>query len=78
MSPVSVILKWSMTFRIWNYSCPQERGTFSGEIGGFHRSDYEEWCLLGCYAVWLLQEQTFQRNLAAPSSAQRASVASYS
>jgi hypothetical protein len=20
----------------------------------FHGSDYEEWCLLGCYAVWLL------------------------
>jgi hypothetical protein len=22
--------------------------------GGFHGGDYEEWCLLGCYAVWLL------------------------
>jgi hypothetical protein len=21
---------------------------------GFHGGDYEEWCLLGCYAVWLL------------------------
>jgi hypothetical protein len=20
----------------------------------FHGDDYEEWCLLGCYAVWLL------------------------
>jgi hypothetical protein len=20
----------------------------------FHGGDYEEWCLLGCYAVWLL------------------------
>jgi hypothetical protein len=28
----------------------------------------EEWCLLGCYAVWLLQEPTFRRNLAPPSS----------
>jgi hypothetical protein len=24
--------------------------------------------LLGCYAVWLLQEPTFRRNLASPSS----------
>jgi hypothetical protein len=24
------------------------------EIWGFHGGDYEEWCLLGCYAVWLL------------------------
>jgi hypothetical protein len=27
-----------------------------------------EWRLLGCYAVWLLQEPTFQRNLAPLSS----------
>jgi hypothetical protein len=24
------------------------------EISGFHGGDYEEWCLLGCYAAWLL------------------------
>jgi hypothetical protein len=24
------------------------------KIGGFHGGDYEEWCLLGCYAVWFL------------------------
>jgi hypothetical protein len=24
------------------------------KIWGFHGGDYEEWCLLGCYAVWLL------------------------
>jgi hypothetical protein len=24
------------------------------KIWGFHSGDYEEWCLLGCYAVWLL------------------------
>jgi hypothetical protein len=24
------------------------------KIWGFHGDDYEEWCLLGCYAVWLL------------------------
>jgi hypothetical protein len=30
--------------------------------------DIEEWRLLGCYAVWLLLEPTFRRNLAPPSS----------
>jgi hypothetical protein len=33
-------------------------GTANGvtfvKILGFHGGDYEEWCLLGCYAVWLL------------------------
>jgi hypothetical protein len=24
------------------------------KIWGFHGGDFEEWCLLGCYAVWLL------------------------
>jgi hypothetical protein len=24
------------------------------KIWGFHGGDYEEWFLLGCYAVWLL------------------------
>jgi hypothetical protein len=24
------------------------------KIWGFHGDDYEEWRLLGCYAVWLL------------------------
>jgi hypothetical protein len=28
----------------------------------------EEWRLLGCYAVWLLYEPAFRRNLAPPSS----------
>jgi hypothetical protein len=28
--------------------------TNSFKIWGFHGGDYEEWCLLGCYAVWLL------------------------
>jgi hypothetical protein len=41
---------------------------FSCKIWGFHSSDYEEWCLLGCYAVWLLYEPTFRRNVAPPSS----------
>jgi hypothetical protein len=38
------------------------------KIWGFHGGDSEEWCLLGCYAVWLLEESTFRRNLAPPSS----------
>jgi hypothetical protein len=25
------------------------------KIWGFHGGDYDEWCILGCYAVWLLQ-----------------------
>jgi hypothetical protein len=27
---------------------------FVCKILGFHGGDYEEWCFLGCYAVWLL------------------------
>jgi hypothetical protein len=38
------------------------------KISGFHGGDYEEWCLLGCYAVWLLYEPEFRRDLAPPSS----------
>jgi hypothetical protein len=38
------------------------------KIWGFHGSEYEEWRLLGCYVMWLLQEPTFRRNLAPPSS----------
>jgi hypothetical protein len=32
------------------------------KIWGFHGGEYEELCLLGCYAVWILQEPTFRRN----------------
>jgi hypothetical protein len=38
------------------------------KIWGFHRVDYEECRFLGSYAVWLLQEPTFRRDLAPPSS----------
>jgi hypothetical protein len=38
---------------------------------GIHGGDYEEWPLLGCYAVWLLQEPTFRRNLQPPSMWQK-------
>jgi hypothetical protein len=34
----------------------------------------QSWMLLGCYAVWLLQEPTFRRNLAPPSSGRQESV----
>jgi hypothetical protein len=42
------------------------------KIWGFH--SLQEWCLLGCYAVWLLKEPTFRRNLAPPSSGWQKSV----
>jgi hypothetical protein len=46
-------------------SHPTFRVTFSHsvKIWGFHGGDYEEWHLLGWYAVWLLQEATFRTNL---------------
>jgi hypothetical protein len=31
------------------------------KIWGFHSSDYEECCPLGCYTAWLLWEPTFWR-----------------
>jgi hypothetical protein len=34
------------------------------KIWGVHGGDYEEWRLLRCYAVWLLYEPTFWRNVA--------------
>jgi hypothetical protein len=37
-------------------------------ISGFHGGDYEECRLLGRYAVWLLYEPTFHRNLAPTTS----------
>jgi hypothetical protein len=52
-----VLLTWSRSVslprrpdRLWG-TC----SLFSNcKIWGFHGGDYEEWCLLGCYAVWLL------------------------
>jgi hypothetical protein len=38
------------------------------KIWGFHASDYEKCRLLGCDAVWVLSEQTFQRTVSPPSS----------
>jgi hypothetical protein len=33
-----------------------------------NRYMFQEWCLLGCYAMWLVLEPTFRRNSAPPSS----------
>jgi hypothetical protein len=45
---------WSMSlgFSVKQTHVPNHVRTC--KIWGFHGSDYEEWCLLGCYAVWLL------------------------
>jgi hypothetical protein len=40
----------------------------------FSRRGYEECRILGCYAVWLLWEPTFRRNLVPPSSEWQESV----
>jgi hypothetical protein len=55
---------------LYTYKTNKQRNKLRGlyKIWGFHGGDYEEWCLLGCYAVWLLYEPTFRRNLAPPSS----------
>jgi hypothetical protein len=37
---------------------------FHSKILGFHGDDYEDCHLMSCYAMWLLQEPTFQRNAA--------------
>jgi hypothetical protein len=44
------------------------------KIWGFHGSNYVEWRLLWCYAVWLLLEPTFRRNVGLPSSGWQESV----
>jgi hypothetical protein len=48
--------------------------SWTSEMKDFHGSDYEEWCLLGCYTVLLLYEPMFQRNLVPPSSGWQESV----
>jgi hypothetical protein len=53
---------------------PQVDNRQTCKIWGFHGGDYEEWCLLGCYAVLILYEPTFRRNLAPPSSGCQESV----
>jgi hypothetical protein len=46
-----------------------------GNISSFRNIEFsDEWRLLGCYAVWLLQEPTFRRNLMPPSSGFQESV----
>jgi hypothetical protein len=38
------------------------------KIWDFRDGDYEECRLLGFYAVWLLYEMTFRKNVSSPSS----------
>jgi hypothetical protein len=37
------------------------------KIWGFHNGDYEVWCLLGCYAMWLLFLRSVRRLLVTDS-----------
>jgi hypothetical protein len=39
------LLDWSVLRRQCRFLC---------KTWGFHGGDYEEWCLQGCYAMWLL------------------------
>jgi hypothetical protein len=39
--------------RVWSFLLNIERNRMV-KISGFHGGDNEEWCLLGCYAVWLM------------------------
>jgi hypothetical protein len=43
----------------------------SCKIWRFHSGDYEECHLMGCYAIWLLQEPTFLRNVAHPYQSEK-------
>jgi hypothetical protein len=36
------------------YAYKYKHITMLCKIWGFHGGDYEEWCLLGCYVVWIL------------------------
>jgi hypothetical protein len=51
-------ISWlSLHYWWWRpYIPPNFLSTFTGlcKIWGFYGGDYEEWCLLGCYAAWLL------------------------
>jgi hypothetical protein len=53
------------------------------KIWGFHWGHYKECRLLECYALWILQEPKFRRNISPPSSgwhgisSQRAWLANY-
>jgi hypothetical protein len=50
------------------FSATETRRLMLRNIRGFHGCDYGECRLLGCYAVWLLSEPTFQRKVAPPYS----------
>jgi hypothetical protein len=50
---ISLIANQSLS-RDSNFHYHINKRSQSCKIWGFHGGDYEEWCLLGCYAVWLL------------------------
>jgi hypothetical protein len=47
-------LKKHATFRLQHSEETNNLHTGNCKMWGFHGGDYEELCLLGCYAVWLL------------------------
>jgi hypothetical protein len=49
-----VIIKWKCYSLFDCFTDMDPDKWFLCKIWGFHGSDYEEWCLLGYYAVWLL------------------------
>jgi hypothetical protein len=49
---------------VWGYSLVNLTvSKYKSRILGLHGGDYEECRLLGCVAVWILQEPTFRRNV---------------
>jgi hypothetical protein len=57
------LMKKLMKVKVYLFMAPDKnraiilslfRLTVMYKVWGFHGGDYEEWCLLGCYAVWLL------------------------
>jgi hypothetical protein len=51
-----IMLKWTAQHTWTQKWLQRDKNKLCGPcmIWGFHSGDYEEWCLLGCYAVWLL------------------------
>jgi hypothetical protein len=43
-----------VTETTFNFQGSKSESCCVSKIWGFHGGDYKEWCILGCYAVWLL------------------------
>jgi hypothetical protein len=54
---------WKRVINKYLAHCKVQSNILLSKIWGFHGGDYEEWRLLGCYALWLMYETTFRRNL---------------